>query len=215
MRMINCALVEDNQNLTQAIAKKIEAIESLNLLFTAKNGAEAIDCLKQRLPEVILMDINMPIMDGIEATEIIKSTYPDIKILILTVFDDDESIFESIVAGASGYLLKDESPGELINAIEEVVDGGAPMSPTIANKTLSLIRLQAQKPTEIPDFELTKRELEILSLISLGKTYKKIADQLFISPKTVKKHVENIYNKLHVHNKVEAIQTAIKYNLLG
>ena len=215
MRTITCALVEDNQNLTQAITRKIEAIENLNLLFTAKNGAEAIDNLDRHNPDVVLMDINMPVMDGIEATERIKSVHPGIKILILTAFDDDESIFESIVAGASGYLLKDESPGALIHAIEEVVEGGAPMSPTIANKTLRLIRLQAQKPREIPDFELTKRELEVLSQIALGKTYRKIADQLFISPRTVKKHVENIYSKLHVHNKVQAIQTAIKYNLFN
>ncbi len=213
MEKISCVLVEDNSGLVRAITEKIALFDNVNLLFVARNGQEVLHSLESDQPDVILMDINMPIMNGIEATAEIKRLYPEIKVLMLTVFDDEEHIFESIVAGASGYLLKDEKPGVLINAIEEVLEGGAPMSASIALKAINLIRLHTRLPAEVPDFKLTKREMEILEHLSLGETYQIIADRLFISPKTVRKHIENIYGKLQVHNKVEAVQKAIKYQL--
>jgi DNA-binding NarL/FixJ family response regulator len=137
-----------------------------------------------------------------------------VKIIMLTVFDDNDKVFNSIMAGASGYLLKDEKPARIISALEEAMDGGAPMSPTIAAKSLQLIRDVNVKPESKVDFELTAREMETLEHIAKGENYQVIADKLFISPKTVRKHIENIYRKLQVHNKMEAVQLAIKHGIL-
>ena len=210
---IKCALAEDNSSLAKAIQEKLALFENVELMFIARNGEELFNNLKEQQPDIVLMDINMPVMNGIEATKKVKELYPGVRVLIITVFDDDENIFNSIVAGASGYLLKDEKPGKLINAIEEVMEGGAPMSTSIALKALNLIKLHTQIPLEVPDFKLSKREMEILEHLSIGETYHVIADKLFISPKTVRKHIENIYGKLQVHNKVEAVQKAIKFQL--
>ena len=134
---------------------------------------------------------------------------------MLTVFDDGDSIFNSILAGASGYLLKDEKPGKILSALQEVLEGGAPMSPVIASKSLQLIR---GKSTEIVpeenNFNLSKREVEILERIAKGENYQQIADKLFISPKTVRKHIENIYQKMQVHNKVEAVRKAVDLKIV-
>ncbi len=215
LEKIKIGVVEDNPDLTRAIREKLELFDEVEFLFSALNGKEALLKLQLYQPDMLLMDINMPVMNGVEATRLIREKYPDIRILILTVFDDDQNIFESIVAGASGYLLKDEKPAKLHQAILEIAEGGAPMSPGIALKVLRLIRLNDEKEkTDIPDFQLTKREQEILEHISQGKSHSTIADDLFISPKTVRKHIENIYTKLQVHNKVEAVQKAIKYGLV-
>jgi DNA-binding NarL/FixJ family response regulator len=133
---------------------------------------------------------------------------------MLTVFDESDKIFDSILAGANGYLLKDEKPTKLYEAIEEALDDGAPMSPAIANKALRLIRGGTKEVLKPVEFGLTAREVEILDYIAAGKNYTVIADALFISPKTVRKHIENIYKKLQVHNKVEAIQLAQRHGML-
>ncbi|UTW61628.1 response regulator transcription factor [bacterium SCSIO 12741] len=212
---IKVGVVEDNPDLTRAIREKLELFDEVEFLFSAMNGKEALLKLQLYEPDLLLMDINMPVMNGVEATRLIREQYPKIRILILTVFDDDENIFESIVAGASGYLLKDEKPAKLHQAIREIAEGGAPMSPGIALKVLRLIRFNDEKgKSDIPDFQLTKREQEILEHISKGKNHSIIAEDLFISPKTVRKHIENIYSKLQVHNRVEAVQKAIKYGLV-
>lgn len=221
MGKITLALVEDTPDLVRSVSRNISCFENLELLFTARNGEDALEKLSsaQALPQVILMDINMPKLNGIEATRRINTLYPHIKIIMHTVFDTDDKIFESILAGASGYLLKDSFPGQLAEAIEEAIEGGAPMSPSIAAKALRLIRTSAAKvspsETETYDYNLSKRELEILEKLSSGAGYQQIADQLFVSPKTVRKHIENIYRKLQVHNKVQAIDLARKNKLLG
>jgi DNA-binding NarL/FixJ family response regulator len=158
-------------------------------------------------------------MSGIQATyEVLSKVSDKIKILMLTAFDQDEKVFEAIQAGASGYLLKGESPETIVKAIIEVVDGGSPMSASIATKILGLLRKTSNPIIEsnaeiLPkDFDLTKREIEILEFITKGDTYKYIADILFVSDKTIKKHIENIYNKLHINSKYEAMQLAMKYN---
>ena len=157
----------------------------------------------------------MPVMDGIEATKRIHHLFPSVKIVMLTIFDDAEKIFDAILAGATGYLLKDEKPNKILAAIEEALEGGAPMSASIALKSLALIRGKSAESTkESKEFNLSKRELEILELLATGENYHQIADKLFISPKTVRKHIENIYTKLQVHNKIEAIQIATKHKLL-
>ncbi|MDJ1481957.1 response regulator transcription factor [Cytophagaceae bacterium YF14B1] len=216
------ALVDDNRYLIRSISQNLVCFEEIEILFTAYDGGEVLEKLKNiaELPQVILMDIEMEPMDGITATALIRKYFPDIKIIILSVFTDDDKIFEAIRAGASGYLLKDEKSARIVDAIEQVVEGGVPMSPSIAQKTLQWLRNSSPpastSTTLTPQsFDLTKRELEILEHIAIGLTYQQIGDKLFISSKTVRKHTENIYQKLHVHSKVEAIQLANKHNWLG
>jgi DNA-binding NarL/FixJ family response regulator len=167
--------------------------------------------------DIVLMDIQMPVMDGIKTTEIIKNKYPQIKVIMLTVLDDDDYIFKAIKAGANGYLLKEIDAGKLYKSIEEVLEGGAPMSPSIALKTLNLLRNpQSIKHKEIDteEIKLSKRETEILEQLSKGLKYNDIADNLIISPATVRKHIENIYKKLQVHNKMEAVIKAQQHKLI-
>lgn len=213
---IKIGIAEDNANLRRSITKNLELFEEVELLFVGANGLEVLKLLEQHSPDLILMDINMPGMNGIEATKHVREKYPDIKVMMLTVFDEDDKIFQSILAGASGYLLKDEKPAKLMEAMEECMDGGAPMSPLIAAKALQLLRgKHAQQTKNAEDYGLTKRELEILQKTSDGLTNNQIAEQLFISPKTVRKHIENIYQKLQVHNRVEAVNVAVRDKLIS
>ena len=209
------ALVEDNPNLAKSISKQIGLFENVTLLFVATNGSDLLRKIPSAVPDLILMDINMPEMDGIEATRRVKFHFPNVKIIMLTVFDEEEKIFQAILAGATGYLLKDEKPGRILEALEEAMEGGAPMSPSIANRVLQILRYRKNTAeTEYKDFNLSKRELEILDQIATGKGYQYIADRLFISPKTVRKHIENIYLKLNVHNKLDAVKIAMENNLV-
>ncbi|WP_298284770.1 response regulator transcription factor [uncultured Lutibacter sp.] len=214
---LKIAIAEDNSFLAKAIIEKLSFFKDLNFKFKGNNGAELIGKLEvNHNIDVILMDIQMPEMDGITATEIIKTKYPHIKIIMLTVFDDDENIFKAIKAGANGYLLKEIDPENLHKSILEVVNGGAPMTPNIALKTLNLLRnpkrIHSIKINE--EIKLTNREVEILEHLSKGLNYNEIADNLIISPSTVRKHIENIYKKLQVHNKMEAVLMAQKHKLI-
>ena len=215
---IRIALAEDNILLAQTIKEKLELFAGrIEFKFHAKNGNDLIEKLGKRNDvDVILMDIEMPELNGIEATEIIRNKYSGIKVIMLTVFDDEEKIFNSIQAGANGYLLKDESPDKIFESIEMIINGGAPMSPVIAAKTLELLRKSETVNTdnEQNNFSLSKREIEVLEQLSKGEDYIKIADLLFISSATVRKHIENIYKKLEVHNKVQAVQKAIKHKII-
>ncbi|HZH87131.1 MAG TPA: response regulator transcription factor [Brumimicrobium sp.] len=216
--MIKIAVAEDNSFLAKAIKEKIELSDELKLKYIAQNGAELIEMLeKDSNIDVILMDIQMPIMDGIKATEIVRAKHPQIKIVMLTVFNDDENIYNAITAGAHGYLLKDTEPNSLFAGLKEVLNGGATMNPSIALKALNLLRnpIKNNEGEETPEeISLTKREQEVLEQISHGLNHRQISNNLMISPSTVRKHIENVYKKLKVHNKVEAIQKGIKNNLL-
>ncbi|MCL4547049.1 MAG: response regulator transcription factor [Bacteroidetes bacterium] len=215
---IRIALAEDNDLLAGSIKEKLELFSNrIEFKFRAKNGNELIKKLEEDSDvDTILMDIEMPELNGIEATEIIRNKYSGIKVIMLTVFDDEEKIFNSIQAGANGYLLKDESPDKIFESIEMIINGGAPMSPVIAAKTLELLRKSETVNTdnEQNNFSLSKREIEVLEQLSKGEDYIKIADLLFISSATVRKHIENIYKKLEVHNKVQAVQKAIKHKII-
>lgn len=219
--MIRIAVAEDNSFLAKAITEKIELFDELRLKFIAQNGAELIEMLQEDINvDIILMDIQMPQMDGIDATEIVRAKYPQIKIVMLTVFNDDENIYNAIKAGANGYLLKDTDPETLFNGLKEVLNGGASMNPSIALKALNLLRkpIQVQSEKEMEEMEeinLTKREQEVLEQIAKGLNHHQIAANLVISPSTVRKHIENVYKKMQVHNKVEAIQKGIKNNLIS
>ena len=212
------ALAEDNDYLAKSLIEKFSIFkEKFEIIYRAKNGKEIVDyVLTNPKPDVILMDIEMPELDGIKATELINSAFPEIKIIILTVFDDDEKLFNAIIAGAAGYLLKDEPIGKIADGIEMVLNGGAPMSATIASKTLGLLKnsTQSSNNSEVNNFNLTKREIEILELIKLGYDYNKTAEKLFISPFTVRKHIENIYRKLQVNNKIQAVQKALQNKII-
>jgi DNA-binding NarL/FixJ family response regulator len=210
------AIAEDNAFLLQSIKEKLAFFEDLNLRFTASNGAEMVGKIEANSNiDVILMDIQMPEMDGIKATEIIKNRFPQIKIIMLTVLDDDQYIFNSIIHGADGYLLKETPARDLYRSLLEIMDGGAPMSPSIAMRALKMLRNPLPKDLSNSEvISLTKRETEILESLSKGLEYKQIAENLFIASGTVRKHVENIYRKLNVRNKMEAVQKAMKSGIL-
>lgn len=209
--MIKTLIVEDNFFLRKALEEKLSFFDDIVIKDTAENGQEAIDILeKNHVLDLIFMDIEMPIMNGIQAAEIIKNKYPQIKILMITVFDNDENIFNAIKAGADGYLLKETKADKLHEAVHEIMNGGATMSPSIAQKTMRLllnpITISSEKDKEL--VELSPREIEVLEQLSKGLKNKDIADNLFISFSTVKKHIENIYTKLQAHNRIELIQKA-------
>lgn len=213
---VRIVIVDDNVFLQKAIAEKLSFFDDLVLKFTANNGNDLLSKLeKNKNIDLILMDIEMPECNGIEATKLIKSRYPQFKIIMLTVFDNDENIFNAIKAGADGYLLKEVNPKELHQGIIETLNGGAAMNPSIALKTLKLLRNPySSESNDQEEIKLTNREIEVLEQLSKGLSYNIIADNLFLSSGTVRKHIENIYTKLQVHNKLEAIQKAKNNNLI-
>lgn len=215
--MLKIAIVDDNMFLIKSAQEKLSFFDDFSIRFTAINGIDLLEKLENNHNvDLILMDIEMPKMNGIEATEIIKNKYPQIKIIMLTVFDNDENIFKSIKAGADGYFLKEVNPKELKEGIIETMNGGAAMTPSIAMKTLKLLRepivFDDCKPCD--EIHLTPREIQVLEQLSKGLKYEAIAENLFLSAGTIRKHVENIYTKLQVHNKLEAIQKARNNKLI-
>ena len=215
--MIKIAIVDDNSFLIHATKEKLALFDEFTIKFSACDGTDLIEKMQANHNiDLILMDIEMPKMNGIEATEIIKQKYPQIKIIMLTVFDNDENIFNTIKAGADGYLLKEVNPRDLQQGIIETINGGATMTPSIAMKTLKLFRNPVTFDPSVPkeDINLTTREIEVLDQLSKGLKYKNIAENLFLSEGTIRKHVENIYNKLKVHNRLEAIQKAKNNNFI-
>lgn len=210
------AIIDDNSFLISSIKEKLSFFEEIQVKYTANNGADLLEKLdKDHNLDALLMDIEMPFLNGIETTLAVKQKYPQIKIIMLTVFDNDENIFNAIKAGADGYLLKDVNPHELFNGIVDTLNGGAAMNPSIALKTLKLLRNPVDfKDVSKEEINLTNREVEVLEQLSKGLSYKVIADNLFLSPSTVRKHIENIYSKLQVHSKLEAVQKARRNNLI-
>ena len=175
------------------------------------NCAQVIQQIETLAPQLVIMDIDMPGMSGIEGVRLIKSSFPDIKVIMYTVFDDDNRIFECICNGADGYLLKNTSPLKLIQALQELAEGGAPMSPFVAKKVFQFFR---NKEKAQDSFNLTPREIEILEWLVRGNSYKMIADKSFISIDTVKKHLQNIYHKLHVNCGTEAVVKALQHKIV-
>ena len=210
------AIVDDNSFLIHSIKEKLSFFEEIKIRFTASNGQDLLKKMETNAHiELILMDIEMPVMDGVEATLAIKQKYPHIKIIMLTVFDNDEHIFNAIKAGADGYLLKDVNPHTLFNGIVETLNGGAAMNPSIALKTLKLLRNPIDfNQNNKEEINLTSREIDVLEQLAQGLSYTVIAENLFLSPSTVRKHIENIYSKLQVHSKLEAVQKAQRNNLI-
>ncbi|SDQ33079.1 two component transcriptional regulator, LuxR family [Chryseobacterium soldanellicola] len=200
---ISIAIVEDEKNYNNALKKVINYQTDMKVIAQFFDGNDALKNLKDISPDVVMMDIQLPDMLGIEIIEKLKKDLPKTHFIMCTSFEDDEKIFNSLKAGAMGYLIKGESMDKILSSIRDVYNGGAPMSFSIARKVLSHFE---RKNADIKGFdELTEREKEVLELLSQGLLYKEIADKKFISIDTVKKHVGNIYRKLHVNNKVEAI----------
>jgi DNA-binding NarL/FixJ family response regulator len=217
MMSIKIAVVDDKRILRSALIEQLSYFEEVEVVFQSCDGIEFLKSMKalniNELPQVVLMDIEMPLMDGIEAVSTAKEIYPQVHFLMVTVFEDDEKLFEAIKAGASGYMLKDDKISNIINGITDIVyEGGVPMSPRIARKALQLLKNSQETSNESKpvneDYFLSSRELEILNRIVDGLNYNQIGERLFISPHTVRKHIANIYNKLHVSNKASAIKVA-------
>ena len=216
-KTIKIGIIDDNSFLIKAIKEKLSFFDDLQIKFTAIHGEDLLQKLAENHNvDVLLMDIEMPVLNGIEATKAVKNKFPQIKIIILTVFDNDENIFNAIKAGADGYLLKEVDPKSLHQGIHETLNGGAAMNPSIALKTLKLLRnpIEFQNTTEVEEITLSPREVEVLEQLSKGLSYTVIAENLFLSPSTVRKHIENIYTKLQVHSKLEAVQKAKQNNII-
>ncbi len=214
---ITLALVDDQPHLLTSLKEKLAHFDEVEVILTARSGRELLALLPGRQPQVVLMDIEMDDIDGIKTTAEVVRLYPQIRVIMLTIFDHDEKVFEAICAGASGYLLKDERPSQLVNAIEDVVNNGAPMSSSIARRTLDIVKKlsvgQKPEPEELlkpRNFQLTNREIEILENLAAGLTHLQISEKLFISGQTVRKHIENIYQKLQVHTRAEALSIAYR-----
>ena len=213
---IRVTIFEDNKlvrDALQAILNGSQGYSCSNAFADAQNLSERI---RSSAPDVVLMDIELPGMNGIEATRIIAREFPDVKVLIQTVFNDSEKIFKALSAGASGYILKNDSPGKQIEAVHEVFNGGAPMSPTIAKKVLQFFShknvILVAPDTE--DYHLSDRENEILTMMTEGHNFRTIASKAFISYETVRTHVKKIYKKLHVAYRNEAILKASQQRLV-
>jgi len=207
--MIKVAIFEDNRSLREGLAVMIGGTPGFNCVGAFPNCNNLLKNISQANPDVVLMDIEMPGINGIEAVGMIKEEYPGMKILMETIFDDDEKIFNSICAGAEGYILKHTSPAEIMEAIKEIHEGGSPMTPSIANRVLKMVKQRPETGSK-ESFDLTDREKEILMCLVKGMSYKMVADACFISIETVNVHIKNIYRKLQVHSKSEAVAKAIK-----
>ncbi len=213
--MIKIAIAEDNSFLANSLINKLGLFEDFKIKFHSLDGNDLVQKLAiDSNIDVILMDIQMPNMDGIEATRIINKKYPHIKIIMLTIFDSEQHIYESLQAGASGYLMKESSPKEIFDGINDILSGGAPMSPSIALKAVKIIRNPQLVEQESVNFKLTDRESAVLKQLCKGLNYNEIASNLIISPNTARRHIENIYKKLNVHNKAEAVEIAYRHQLV-
>jgi NarL family two-component system response regulator LiaR len=207
---IRVMLVDDHNVVRSGLATFLKAYEDLELVGEAKNGLEAINLCRLKKPDVILMDLMMPEMDGIAATQAILKDYPDIKIIAITSFDEEDLVHGVLAAGAISYLLKNVSSDELAKAIRDAFSGRSTLSPEAAR---ALIR--ATRPSEQPSFDLTEREMDVLNLVVQGQSNQQIAESLVISVATVKAHMSSILSKLQVSSRAEAIAYAIKHKIVS
>ncbi len=208
--MINIAIIEDNPQYRTTISIILQLNENIKLIHKLEDAEYMIPLFEVDKPDVVLMDIDLPVKSGIQAVWEIKKHWPEIKVLMLTVFEDDEKIFGAIKAGANGYLLKKDSPQKILESIDAVHNGESPMNGMIAAKLLEYFQKQGKKMDDLKELHLTKRETEILDLLVKGLSYKEIAANFFISIETLNSHIKNIYRKLNVHSRSEL---AAKYGI--
>lgn len=201
--MIKVAIVEDNNTLRNSLESLFNRTEGMRCVASLNNLLNVVSEIGSSMPDIVLMDIGLPNISGIEGVRTVKANFPQIQVMMFTVFDDDEKIFDAIRAGASGYLLKKTPPEEIIQAIRDLYQGGAPMTASIARRVIQ--SFQAAPSTVVEDYQLTVRENEILYSLVDGLSYKKIADKYCVSISTIRTHICNIYHKLHVNSKAEAV----------
>lgn len=201
--LINVGIVEDSNKIREGLAAIIDGSEGFRCKAIFTTAEEAIKKLPLENPDVVLMDVNLPGMSGIECVIKLKEILPEVQIMMLTVYEDNETIFKSLIAGATGYILKRTPPAELLDAIRELHTGGSPMSDQIARKVVQAFQQMGKSSKETEN--LSDRESEILCYLSKGYHDKEIADKLFLSVKTVRTHLRNIYKKLHVRSRTEAV----------
>lgn len=205
-------IFEDNTRLRQSLEILLNDEINFHVAASYPDCDKADKQVEKYQADLVVMDIDMPGIGGVEGVKRIKNTRPEVKVVMHTMFDDDNRIFDSICAGADGYMLKNTSPLQLVNALQEVMNGGAPMSPFVAQKVFQHFR---QEKSDSEQFNLTAREKEILELLVKGNSYKMIADKSFVSIDTVKKHLQNIYHKLHVNCGTEAVVKALRHKIVN
>jgi DNA-binding NarL/FixJ family response regulator len=212
-KIIKTAIVEDMRDICEGLATLINFTEGFRCTGSYRSMEEAIPRIKHDVPDVLLSDIGLPGMNGIEGIKLLKEQYPAMTVLMLTVYDDDDRIFDALCAGASGYLLKRTPPAKLLENIREAVSGGAPMSPEVAMRVIKLFR--EVRPPERADYELTPHEIRLLKLLVEGHNYTTAAEELGVSYNTIKFHMRHIYEKLQVHSKSEAVAKALRDRLVN
>jgi DNA-binding NarL/FixJ family response regulator len=209
--VIRTAIIEDQREIREGLALLIDGTSGYRCTRTFRSMEDALAGIGAEPPDVALVDIGLPGMSGIEGIRILREKFPDVRLLMLTVYDDDERIFDALCAGASGYLLKKTPPARLLDSLREAVEGGAPMSPEVARRVITLF--QRVRPPHRADYELTPHETRILKMLVDGHNYKSAAGELDVSVNTVAFHVKRIYEKLQVHSKSEAVAKAIRNGL--
>lgn len=207
--MTSVIIFEDNKHLRETLHLLINGSGRYRCIGAYANCTDILPLLEVHRPDMVLMDIEMPGMSGIEATKLIKENFPAVQVLIQTVFYDDDNIFNAICAGAAGYILKTTSPEGYLQAMDDINSGGSPMTPGIARRMLELFKTRLT-PTAPVDYHLTQQEKKVLQLLVEGKSYKMIAAELFVAHDTIKSHVRNIYAKLHVNSGTEAVSKALR-----
>lgn len=213
---LRICIFDDNKNIRESITMLLDTVPGFDVVGSFSHVLDCIDDIRESNPDVVLMDIEMPGMTGIEAVKTLKKEFPQLLILMQTVFEDDDRVFDSVCAGATGYILKNQLNTKLIEFITDLQYGGSPMSPSIARKVLNKMQQVSEhiKPEAAPDYHLTPREKEVLACIVEGLAYKMIADKLSISYETVRSHVKKIYEKLHVASLTEAVAKAINQRIV-
>jgi DNA-binding NarL/FixJ family response regulator len=209
---ITVAIIEDRREIREGLTVMINYTDGLRCVGSFRSMEEALSRIPGNLPDIVLSDIGLPGMDGIEGVKILIEKYPSMTILMLSVYDDNERIFDALCAGATGYLLKNTPPVKLIESLKEAVKGGSPMSPEIARKVVALFR--DFRPPERVDYDLTPHELRLLKLMVEGHSYKSAAVELNVSVNTISFHLKSIYEKLQVHSKSEAVAKSLQHRLI-
>jgi DNA-binding NarL/FixJ family response regulator len=210
--LIKTAIIEDQRDIREYLASLINGADGFACTGSYRSMEEALEKISREMPDIVLSDIGLPGMSGIEGIRILKERYPKMHILMITIHDDDDRIFDALCAGACGYLLKRTSPARLLESLGEAVTGGAPMSPEIASRVITLFR--DIRPPERADYELTPHETRLLKLLVEGHNYTTSAQELNVSINTIKFHMRHIYDKLQVHSKSEAVAKALRDRLV-
>lgn len=212
--MIKVAITEDNSTIREGLAALINGTPGYSCVGSYGDCESLLSKLSSLDVDVVLMDIGLPGMSGIEGIEQAKKIKPDLNILMLTIYEDSQSVFKALCAGACGYLVKKTPPSRLLEAIKDAFEGGAPMSSLIARQVITVFQQTQGKPSDDDDADLSSREIEVITSLADGNNYQEIAERLFISVDTVRHHIKNIYKKLHVHSQSEAVAKAIRKGLI-